>query len=107
MPNVTKQIRLTQKGVTSGPNYDIFYSFDCVNYLYVTGGVDVYLPFVNSTTTIEYPSGAACIKMVDRNALCDSASVVITVGTTTTTTQGPTTTTTSTTSTTKIGRAHV
>lgn len=100
MPNINKEITLTSKGKNAGPNFDVFYSTDCINYTLCIDGDNVSLPSIGSTTIVTVPDNVTCIKLVNLSAVCGENYVISGSVTTTTTTAAPTTTTTSTTTTT-------
>ena len=100
MANVNRIVTLTEKGATSGPLYDIYYSLDCVSYTLCVDGDNVSLPSEGSTATITLPESSSCLKLVNLSPTCDSnekIQVLIIPPTTTTTTISGSTTTTSTT----------
>lgn len=56
-----KIIKLTQKGIDSGPYYEIYYSTDGTTF--VLYGTE-YLPFVDSYVIITIPNNSVAIKLV-------------------------------------------
>lgn len=54
-------IKLTEKGVNSGPYYDVYYSLDLNTYVFVT---TIYLPFIDATSIITIPDTTVSIKLV-------------------------------------------
>lgn len=107
MANVNRIVTLTEKGATSGPIYDIYYSLNCVSYTLCVDGNNVNLPSAGSTATVTLPEESACLKLINQSVGCNNNEVVQVLIPTTTTTAGPTTTTTtisgSTTTTTAAG----
>lgn len=107
MADINRIVTLTQKGATSGPLYDIYYSLNCVSYTLCVDGNNVNLPTVGSTATVTLPDNSACLKLINQSVGCNNNEVIQVLIPTTTTTAGPTTTTTtlsgSTTTTTAAG----
>lgn len=58
-----KIIKLTEKGVNSGPYYDVYYSLDLSTYVFVT---TLYLPGVDASETITIPDTTVSIKLVSK-----------------------------------------
>lgn len=98
MANIIKQITLTEKGLSAGPYFDVYYSLDCVNYILATNGNSVYLPNIGSNVNVIVDDGLQCLKVVNTNnsskCFFNSQVQTFTTTTTTTTTAAPTTTTT-------------
>ena len=67
------RIQLTNKGLNSGPYYNVLYSIDCFNYIAATGSAQtVFLPDVSSVATVDLPSGTSCIKLQNNNEQCNT-----------------------------------
>lgn len=58
---MTKKIRLTQKGIDSGPNYELYYSTNGTTFIYQE---TIYLPYVNSEVIITIPNNSIAIQLV-------------------------------------------
>ena len=58
---MTKQIILTQKGIDSGPYYDVYYSTDGIVFVFSS---NEYLPYVGSSVIITIPNNSTAIKLV-------------------------------------------
>lgn len=87
-------VTLSSADAGSGPNYDVFYSTDCIAYSAATPST-VSLPTVGSQATVMVPDNSQCIKLSNINSNCiNSVSQSINITTTTTTTSTTTTTTT-------------
>lgn len=89
-------VTLSSADAGSGPNYDVFYSTDCVSYS-AAAPATVSLPTIGSQATITVPDNTQCVKLTNINSNCVnsvSSSVNITTTTTSTTTTTTTTTTT-------------
>jgi hypothetical protein len=101
MADIYKLITLTEKN-DSGPNYDAFYSIDCLSFTQSVDGGNINLPSVGSTAVITVPEETQCIKLESIPEPCSnfvisgSATTTTTIPVTTTTTTIPVTTTTTT-----------
>ena len=94
MSDVAKLITLTSKGASSGPNYEVYYSLDCVNYTASVPFV-IALPDIGSTGSVLVPFETRCIQLKNTNDDCGNSVTHSTFPLpTTTTTAGPSTTTT-------------
>ena len=101
MPNVTRQITLTEQGSNSGPFYDAYYSLDGASYTICTDGNGIVLNGVGSTVNVTLPDTSQYLKLVNLSVGCNENDVIEFLGqTTTTSTTSTTSTTTSTSSTT-------
>lgn len=58
---VERIITLTDKGANSGPNYGLYYSFDCVTYTYQE---NVNLPYIGSSIVVSIPDNTQCVRLV-------------------------------------------
>lgn len=56
-----KIIKLTQKGISSGPNYELYYSTNGTTFIY---SETIYLPYVDSEVVITIPDGSIAVKLV-------------------------------------------
>lgn len=89
-------VTLSTADAGSGPNYDAFYSTDCVTYA-AASPATVSLPSVGSQATLVVPDNTQCIKLTNINSNCvNSVSASISITTTTTSTSTTTTSTTTT-----------
>jgi len=99
MADILKLITLTEKN-DSGPNYDAFYSTDCINFTQSVDGSNINLPTVGSTAVITVPEETQCVKLQSIPEPCSnfviSGSVITTTTTSTSTSTSTTTSTTST-----------
>ncbi len=97
MPDSYIIVTLSAADAGSGPNYNAFYSTDCVNYS-ASVPATVSLPSVGSQATITVPDNTQCVKLTNINSNCiNSVSASIAITTTTTSTSTTTTSTTTTT----------
>ena len=75
MPVIT--IQLTEKGVNSGPFYDVYWKQNCFEnfpevWTLLTGSSPAYLPELGRTASIDVPSGSGCLRLQNNNDLCDN-----------------------------------
>ena len=98
MPNVLRQITLTQQGSNSGPFYDAYYSTDGISYTICTDGNGIVLNGVGATVTVTLPDTSQYLKLVNLSDGCNENDVIepLALTTTTSTTSTSTTSTTST-----------
>lgn len=91
MANISKQITLSAKQNSAGPLFDAYYSTDCVNFTICIDGTNISLPSVGSTAIVTVPDTTACIKLINKTAICNNNEYVSgsVPTTTTTTTAGP------------------
>lgn len=94
---IVKEVTLTEKGLNAGPEYEIWFSSNGINYIQVQGIFN--LPEIGDSVTVNVADDAQYIKLINLSPTCNENEVVVSlVATTTTTTTTlpplPTTTTT-------------
>jgi ABC-type transporter Mla subunit MlaD len=69
------QIQLEYAGINSGPFYNVYYSFDCENYIFLSGSSPVFLPNTSATASIIVPDEPNCIRLENFNSNCNNSVV--------------------------------
>lgn len=87
---IVKEVTLTEKGLNAGPDYEIWFSSNGINYIQVQGTFS--LPEIGDSVTVNVADDAQYIKLINLSPTCNENEVVVPLFTTTTTTQPPTTT---------------